>query len=137
MVQFIGLFSLVIVFYLIALVFAKGIRFQDILGTITLARLPYFFISLLGLLVNKELVDEMDVLLVEGNLSELSQAFSSAASIIIVALLMVPFVIWFIALLYNAFRVSTGLKGVRCVALFILGVLVAEILSIVVLIGLS
>jgi hypothetical protein len=53
---------------------------------------------------------------------------------IIFALILIPFGIWMIALMYNAYTVSCHLKGARAVISFIVALLVAEIVSKVILI---
>lgn len=130
-VQGIGLVSLVLIFYLAALIFAKGTRFQDILGTVTLSRFPYLFISLLGFLVDEDKLRAMNNAMMEGRIGDITSSVMDNVGMIVASLLMLPFIIWFIALLYNAFRVSTGLKGAKCVFLFIGAVIVAEVVSIV------
>ena len=49
--------------------------------------------------------------------------------LIIFVLISIPFTIWMIALMYNAYSVSCHLKGVRAVVTFIGSLLVAEIVS--------
>lgn len=130
--QLIGLSSLILIFYLSALLFAKGTRFQDIAGTVTFARYPYLFIAILGFFVSDNTLIDVSAALKSGNLYEMSQVFPKAISFMVVSLLMIPFVIWFIALLYNAFRVSTGLKGVKCALVFTASLIIAEIVSLII-----
>lgn len=126
--QMIGLASLVLVMYLSSLIFAKRTRFQDILGTVTLSRFPLFFTALSGFLVEEDCINNLAQLVLDR-----STAFniSDYVGFIIVMLLMIPVVIWQIALLYNAFKVSTGMKGGKCIVVFIGSVILAEIISII------
>ena len=126
--QFIGLISLVLFFYLSSLIFAKNVRLQDILGAVLLARFPYFFVSLLGFLIQAETILLFDNAIRTGNIEDLAVVLSSFG-FILVTILMIPFIIWFIVLLYNGFRVSTGLRGGKCIFVFIGSVLIAEIAS--------
>lgn len=112
--QFIGLASVVGVYYLISLIFAKGTRFQDILGTITLSRYPYLIATLFMFFVP------------EINLHEIQSNFGT---IMIIGLLTLVFIVWHFVLLFNAYRVSTGLSGVKGGVLFFAGALVAQFIS--------
>jgi hypothetical protein len=44
-------------------------------------------------------------------------------------LISVPVIVWYIALMYNGLKVSTGVNGSKLIIGFILGLLVAEIIS--------
>lgn len=59
---FIGVACYVAVMYLVALLFAKGVRFQDIFGTVALARWPNIFAALPGFFIPasaKQLIEGM------------------------------------------------------------------------------
>ncbi|WP_101690834.1 YIP1 family protein [Dysgonomonas massiliensis] len=129
--QFISLAALVGVFYLAALLFARGTRFQDILGTITFSRFPYLFIALLGFLSTDAELAEMNQVVSSGNVSELLSYLTTNIKQILLPILMIPFLIWSIVLLYNAFRVSTGLKGAKCGVVFTTSLILAEIISLI------
>lgn len=125
LVQGIGLASLVLFLYIAALIFAKGTRFQDILGTVTLSRFPMLIIAVLGVIVNENSINGlMDVLL-----GKVVFDISEYWGFIVCSLLMIPIVIWQLVLMYNAFSVSTGMKGAKCVLIYIGTIFVAEIVS--------
>jgi len=99
----------------------SSIRFIDIAGTMSLARWPLFPVAFLGF-IPTPVIDpkaSLDVLV--------SQVLSPA--VITQGLLTLPFIVWFIALLYNAFSVSTNLKGSKAVWSFIGGLIIAEVIS--------
>lgn len=129
--QAISLGSLVVVFYICALLFAKGTRFQDILGTITLSRFPYLIIALLGFLSTDAELAAMDQLVSSGNIGDLLHYLSGNIKQILLPLLLIPFIVWAVILLYNAFKVSTGLKGAKCGVIFTVALIVAEITSLI------
>ena len=123
--QGLGLAVLVVVMYLTALVFAKHVRFQDILGTVTLAKYPLFLMALSRLAFGKTVVSDVNQLIN----SEFS--FLLFGPLIVFGLFALLLLIWEIALLYNAFKVSTNLKGVKCGVLFSAILVVSEIIIIV------
>lgn len=129
--QVIGLLSVMVVMYLAALVFARGTRLQDVIGTTTLAHYPYLFIALFGFLSNREVVGNIEEAAKTLNMAELVSIFQDNIMLIVSALLIIPFSIWYIVLLYNAFSVSTGLKGGKAIAIYIGILFIAEIISIV------
>lgn len=110
--QCVAWISLTGLFYLIGLIFSKSkIRFIDVAGTIAMARVITLPVAFMGFLpiypVN--LNDQIMLLL----------------SVIVT---LVP-AIWMITLMFNAFLVSTNIRGVQATACFIAGLLAAEILS--------
>ena len=129
--QFLGLAVTVIVMYLVALIFAKHVRFQDILGTVTLSKYPFLLMALLNLLIGKKMVEfgkEMKGM----NVSELMNikfSFTDLIPLLIFSFFAIILLVWLITLLFNAFRVSTNLKGIKCAVLFISIILVSEIIT--------
>jgi len=99
---------------------SKNFRLIDILGTITLAKAPFLLFAIASLLTKSPGAEQIikNPLLI----------FSSA-SFVIVMLLSIPIIIWYIILLYNAFKTSTGAKGNQVVIAFIIALLIAEIIS--------
>lgn len=60
--------------------------------------------------------------------------FLDYPSTILFMVITVPVIVWYIALLYNGFKVSTGAKGAKLIIGFVVGILVAEAISKLVLI---
>ena len=125
---FIGIISIILIMFIASLVFAKGTRIQDIIGTVTLSRFPYLLIAIAGIIVNENSIDTFAKYLIN---REYVFNIGEYTGLIVFLILTMPVIIWQIALLYNAFRVSTGLKGTKCIIVFIGTVLVAEIVSII------
>lgn len=92
----------------------SAIRFIDVAGTQALARWPMLFVAVLGF-------------------GYAAHPIESPADIdsglIFRGLISLPFIIWLVALMYNAFAVSCNLKGVKAVIGFIAGVLFSSIVS--------
>ena len=103
-----------------ALIFSKNVRLIDILGTMTLSKAPMLIVACMGFLIKEE-----EVLA----LSQNPFAVLGMPSLIVFSILIIPFVVWSIALMYNAFDVSSGIKGNRAISVFIVALLLAEIVS--------
>ncbi|MDR1756510.1 MAG: hypothetical protein LBR65_06085 [Culturomica sp.] len=114
----------VLIFYLLGLLFAKKVRFQDILGTVTLSRYPCLISAALGFLAQKDMAQLMEMLR-SGNI-----AFTLSLRFWVFTLIAMLVCVWSLVLLYKAFKISTGLKqGVKLTWLFIAGVLLTEGIS--------
>jgi len=125
-VQALSLAVTVILMYVTALFFAKHVRFQDILGTVTLAKYPLLLMAFLMWLICKPLIYFAASIGMPGEpaLHDYSQLLLIVGFGIIALIMMV----WTIALLYNAFKVSANLKGVKCALLFTAILLVSDFL---------
>ena len=97
--------------------FSKSkLRLVDVAGTMALARAPMLLFTVICFLP-----------VVPASLYDIPHT-------IIFVLLVIPFEIWMIALMYNAYTVSCHLKGRRAVVSFIVSLLAAEGISKLVLI---
>ncbi len=116
----INLVSISAVMYFAALILTSNFRFQDILGTFTLSRAPYLLLAAISLFVSYPSAEEIiaNPLIVVSN-----------PSFLLFILLSAPILVWQVALMYHAFRVSLGVSGSKSVVVFIAGILVAEIVS--------
>ena len=104
----------VLVFFCAGLLFSKSsIRFIDVAGTMALSRWPMIFTAILGF----------------GIKSGISRVEDITASTIAFGFGALLFVIWLVALMYNAFSVSCNLKGAKCTIIFIVSLLLAEFVS--------
>jgi hypothetical protein len=126
--QLINLGSLFISFYLMAIAFdARHTRPIDLIGTLAMARAPF----LLAPLVN-----------ITGIMSNFSRQFENPSAqqlaeitpndllpLLPMLLVIIVLSIWMIALSFNAWKVSTNLKGTKLIVSFIIGLITAEILS--------
>lgn len=116
----IDIVSIAVILFITGLIISKRVRFVDILGTMVLARTPLILLAIFGLFVTpvsaEEIVNNPMVILHNPGL-------------ILFSVISIPVVIWFIALMYNGFKVSTGAKGTKLIVGFIIGLIVAEIVS--------
>ena len=115
-VQTLSLIVMVALMYVAALFFAKHVRFQDILGTVTLAKYPLLIAALLLLVFNKPMmsfIKSIDLNKIMNNEFIISD-YTSFYLVSLFGLIALIVMIWEIALIYNAFRVSTNFKGTKC-----------------------
>jgi len=124
--QFLGLAVTVIVMYATALLFAKHVRFQDILGTITLAKYPFLLMALLNLPIGKTMAS-IDII----KFLNREYTFSDLVPLFVFSIIAIILLVWVVTLLFNAFRVSTNLKGVKCAGLFTAALVISEVVTIV------
>ena len=120
MMLFIDVVCTGVVMYLAGLIVTRNFRFIDLLGTMTLARAPYLVLSLTGLFVTIPETAEL--------LANPYQVFTSPGFLVFI-ILTLPVLVWVIALMYNAWKVSTGAKGSKMIIAFIAGLFVAEVIS--------
>jgi hypothetical protein len=109
-----------IVLWLTSLLVARQGRIIDFLSSVAVARLPNVFIGALLpwiLPPPKEILDQATAGIVN-------------PSIVLVSIgILLPGFVWFIALLCNAFRTSSGLKGLRLGIAFTVALIASEIIS--------
>lgn len=106
--------SVIFVLYLIGILFSKSkIRFPDVAGTFALARFPMLFVALLcfGPKLDIKALDKINFIM------------------IINAIVILLCGIWMITLFFNAYSVSCNLKKGKAVWTFIVGLIIAEIIS--------
>jgi hypothetical protein len=116
----IDLVSIVLVMCLAGLFISKSFRFIDILGTMTLSKAPFLLLAVAGLFTKAP-----DMSHVMTN----PYSMFSSPSFIFILVLSLPVIIWSVALMYNALKVSCDVKGSKLTVSFIIAVLVAEIIS--------
>jgi hypothetical protein len=111
---------------------AKNTRPIDMVGTISLARFPYMFIPLLniGSFFSRLSESILNISNEEDALAVLQD--SNIIWLLVLSIPLIALVVWTIALFVNAYKVSTNLKGSKMVVSFIVGLLVAEIVSILI-----
>lgn len=119
-----------LVLYVIAIFFSKSrVRIVDMFGTQALARTPYVLVALIGF------SDSMDDLgkYILWHFMQIGESTELGLLAMIIAITLVIFTlllsIWLVALMYNAFRVSANLKGIKSILLFVVGLIVAILIS--------
>jgi len=105
--------TVIVFFGLGRLLSSAGFRFLDIAGTLAFARLPMIFVACVGFLVRPGKPD----------LEALDPSY------IVAGLLALPFLVWMVTWLYQAFVTCTNLKGGKATGGFIAALVLAELLS--------
>jgi len=116
----IDIISLVLVMWIAGLILSKGFRFIDILGTMTLAKAPLIIIAFAGYFNHS--IDQ-------NKIPEHPLEMFQSISFIVLIILSIFITIWNVTLIYNAFRISCDVKGSKSTVAFIIGLLVAEVVS--------
>jgi hypothetical protein len=124
-----GLLSLIALMYAASLFFVKRVRLQDIAGTVLLSRIPYLFIALLLFYLDPVLIQPLEEGLQEHLPVEALLSASGYTLLLCFALFALLIFVWNIALLYHAFKVSTGIKGRKTAVLLTGIILLSEIIT--------
>jgi len=106
-----------------AKIFQSPMRLIDIAGAVLVARIP------LLLSIGPVLLLEPDFQSIEELLNLQGSELYQLAALSVISLL---FLIWFIVLLFNAFKINSNLKGARLWIGFIGSAIIAEIISIMI-----
>ncbi|HXS36020.1 MAG TPA: YIP1 family protein [Flavipsychrobacter sp.] len=115
--QFLGWACAVLIFYITGLILSRShIRFIDVAGTMALSRWPFIIVAFLGFMDTTPVRSIKDI----------------HSTIIIKALVDLPFMVWVVVLMYNAFSVSCNVKKQKAIIGFIIALLAAHFLSYVV-----
>ena len=118
----ISIASIIIMFLLAGIIFSKNFRVIDVVGTVTLAKAPFFFIALTEFLSKPVIMNDIQAII--NNPGVLYTSFTFWINLLLATLI----AIWFIALLYNAFKVSLNIRKHR-VMVFVIALILAEVLS--------
>jgi hypothetical protein len=131
MIQTAGLLSMIILMYLVALCFVKRVRLLDIAGTVLLSRFPYLLIAPLMFYFSPLLLSILEEWQENASVEALNESFSISGYIVLLlfSVLVLLLLVWNIALLYHAFRVSTGIRGRKTAVLFTGTIILSEIIT--------
>ncbi|NDI97542.1 hypothetical protein GWA97_00445 [Flavobacterium sp. LaA7.5] len=121
-----NIISLFVSLYLAARYINKKTRGIDILTTILVARLPVYFLSLLN--IGNSLYG-ISKKIITSNPYDLNLTYTEVITLLFYLIITLSFVVWYIVLLYNGFKVACNAKTVKHNILFAVALLVAEILS--------
>jgi len=123
--QAISLLCMVMLFFISGLIFSRGVRFQDVLGTVTLARYPYIIPAFFGYIMNFDSINNITMSILSGNLAG---NMDTIILLTVIGFVMLIILVWYIALLWNAFRISTGIKGWKGIIIFIAVIILTDII---------
>ena len=99
------------------------VRLVDMAGTSALARYPMFFAVLVSMLSPQNIGDPNSFI------QQLQTDPALIVHLVITGLFLIPFIVWTVALLYNAYAVSAHLKGPKATWSFIASLFIGEVLS--------
>lgn len=112
----------------------KKTRPVDILTTIVVARIPFYAVMLVN--INKTMqtvTDKLDI--TAPTITNLNSADMSY--IIIAGIITIVAVAWYIALLYNGFKIASNAKTFKQNILFIIALIAAEVISKLIIVNLN
>lgn len=124
----INIFCLVLFLYISTKYINKKTRLIDILNTALVARTPFYLLPFFN--INDVIEKASEEVIQFANPGLISQISSSNLFIIIVfGLISILFLVWYISLLFNGFKVASNAKGKTPIILFVISLLLAEVLS--------
>lgn len=124
-----NVFNIAILFFTLHLygfIINNKTRPADVLGTVMLARLPFYLGTFFNL--NNYMARSTEMFL-GMNMNNIQINTSDIILIVVAGLVSIVLLVWYITLLYNGFKTATNLKTTNQKVLFAVTLLVAEILS--------
>lgn len=124
----INIFCLILFLYISTKYINKKTRLIDILTTSMVARVPFYLLPFFN--INGMIGKASEEIIQFANPELISQISSSNLFIIVVfGIITILFLVWYISLLFNGFKVASNAKGKVPIILFSISLLFAEILS--------
>ena len=124
----INIFCLVLFLYISTKYINKKTRLIDILNTALVARTPFYLLPFFN--INDVIEKTSEEVIQFANPELIGQISSSNLFIIIVfGLITILFLVWYISLLFNGYKVASNAKGKTPIILFVISLLLAEVLS--------
>lgn len=124
--QLVNMFCLMVVFSIAGLL-VKGNSFRviDVCGTVVFSRFPMIlapFLNATGgfIVLQNSMIKQTGL----AGLDTMNVVFLVVSTIVLLFL-----VVWYVTLLYHAYKVSTNVKGWQAIVSFIVAILVAEVFS--------
>lgn len=122
--QIMVIFSLFISFYAGGKLLGGSGRAIDMLGTSSMARIPMLLIGLVSLALPSEELAELGK-----NPESLSLSGEAIVTTVLVSIPVLALYVYYVALLWQAFKTCFNLSAGKAVAVFILSLITAEIIS--------
>jgi hypothetical protein len=127
---FVDLASIIIVFYLLGLIIAGSrFRFIDMAGTMAFARIPLILTPLFALILPHERFINYMLYTFLKQGQPVTVNTMDIIGFVITTLITILMVIWMIALMWNAFSICMNSKKPKIIVAFIVGLLLAEVIS--------
>lgn len=116
----IDLLSLVLTVSIASYYTTRSIKLFDLLGSVTLAKAPFLLLAAIALTADAPSAEQL--------LQNPMVALSSF-SFLLVMILSIPVLVWYLILLFNAYKTATGVMGTKAIPSFVAAILAAEIIS--------
>ena len=119
-----------IIFYLVAISFSSSkVRLIDISGTLALARFPMLFAVIAGFGMRDNKFSDFLIASFKAEDSIVEFSNSEMYIFILIALVSVFLAIWTVVLIFNAYKISSNIKGQKLTFSFILALILSEVLA--------
>ncbi len=117
-----------ILFFLIGKTVNTKTRFIDIFTTVLVARIPFYFTAFFNSNeIIYEHINRIKILLQTGKIS--ANLIFDSPLIVVFYIISLLVLIWSMTLFYNGFKTATNAKGSKHTLYFVIGILVAEIIT--------
>ena len=123
----IAIATMVLFLFIAAKIVNSKTRFIDILNTVLVARITILFLAMISALPYLKNIGAK-ILAAQGNSIEVTKIALNPIFLFL-SLLLVVLLVWYIALLWNGFKISSNAKGGKSVVLFIIAIVSAEVTS--------
>jgi uncharacterized membrane protein len=124
----IDVLCLTILLFILGKYINKKTRFIDILSPVLIARLPFYLLTIFN--SHDFLFKKSENLIKNLQSGQIDNPDSNDLFIIcLFGLISIGFLIWFVIILYNGFKVATNTKGIKNNIFFAISIIIAEILS--------
>jgi hypothetical protein len=124
----VNIFCLIIFLYISTKYINRKTRLIDILTTSMVARVPFYLLPFLN--INGVISRASEDIIQFANPELISQIpFSNLLIITVFGIITILFLVWYVSLLFNGFKVASNAKGKVSIILFIISLLFAETLS--------
>lgn len=124
----INIFCLILFLYISTKYINKKTRLIDILTTSMVARVPLYLLPFFN--INGMISKASEEIIQFANPELISQiSFSNLFIIVVFGIIAILFLVWYISLLFNGFKVASNAKGKVPIILFSISLLLAEVLS--------
>lgn len=127
----INILTLTITLFIAAIAVNRKTRFIDILVVSIIARIPYYILLFfnIGGHLNKISLKLLKSIKSSQTVPKLDITVFEVGFLLLFALFSILFLVWYITLLFNGFKISCNAKGLKPILLFISCVILSEIIS--------
>jgi hypothetical protein len=124
----INIFCLVLFLYVSTKYINNKTRLIDILNTALVARAPFYLLPFFNM---NGVIEKASADVIQFAKPELIGQISSSNLLLLIVfgIIAILFLVWYISLLFNGFKVASNAKGKTPIILFVISLLLAEVLS--------